>query len=161
MKGLRYIVIAAAVLALAIVGTASAKGLLFATTLSSAEEVPANDSAAFGIAQLALSADGKALHYKISVGNIQNVTQAHIHIGPPGINGPVVLFLYPSAPPAVLIPGAFDGVLNQGTATAADLRGPLAGQPLSALIEALESGNAYVNVHTSQFPGGEIRGQVD
>ncbi|MGH2603614.1 MAG: CHRD domain-containing protein [Dehalococcoidia bacterium] len=39
--------------------------------------------------------------------------------------------------------------------------GSLAGQPLSALIAQIQSGNAYVNVHTTQFPGGEIRGQLD
>ena len=55
--------------------------------------------------------------------------------------------------------------------TAADLVGPLAGQPLSALIDAIDAGNIYVNVHTNDFvdppntgagdfPGGEIRGQV-
>jgi hypothetical protein len=38
--------------------------------------------------------------------------------------------------------------------------GPLAGQPFSALINALNNGTAYVNVHTNQFPAGEIRGQV-
>jgi hypothetical protein len=55
--------------------------------------------------------------------------------------------------------------------TAADLVGPLAGQPLSALVTELRSGNAYANVHTNDglgdpntgpgdFPGGEIRAQL-
>ena len=55
--------------------------------------------------------------------------------------------------------------------TAGNLVGPLAGQPLSALVDAIEAGNAYVNVHTNDgvpptntgpgdFPAGEIRGQL-
>ena len=65
-----------------------------------------------------------------------------------------------------------DGVLAEGTITAADLVGPLAGHPLSDLIDAIQAGNAYVNVHTNDgvaptntgpgdFPGGEIRGQLE
>jgi hypothetical protein len=63
-------------------------------------------------------------------------------------------------------------LLAKGTFTAADLRGPLAGHPLSDLIAAIVAGNTYVNVHTDDgvappntgpgdFPGGEIRGQLD
>jgi hypothetical protein len=160
MKRLRYL-IAAVLLALVVVGTASATGQLFVANLSGAEEVPPRETIASGQALFSLSRDGKTLHFKIGAMNIANITQAHIHVGPRGANGPVVLWLYPDAPPATLIPGPFNGVLNRGAATAADLVGPFAGQPLSALIEALENGNAYVNVHTSQFPPGEIRGQVE
>ena len=67
--------------------------------------------------------------------------------------------------------GTENGVLSTGTITAADLIGPLAGQPLSALVDEIDAGNAYVNVHTNDgvvptnegpgdFPGGEIRGQM-
>ena len=63
--------------------------------------------------------------------------------------------------------GRFDGVLATGTITAADLVAPLAGHPLSDLVAAIQSGHAYVNVHTNDgvaptntgpgdFPGGEI-----
>jgi hypothetical protein len=38
--------------------------------------------------------------------------------------------------------------------------GPLAGQSLDALLAAMRDGDTYVNVHTTQFPGGEIRGQI-
>ncbi|PYV08229.1 MAG: hypothetical protein DMG07_26405 [Acidobacteria bacterium] len=62
-------------------------------------------------------------------------------------------------------------MLAEGTITAADLVGPLTGNPLSELITAMEDGNAYVNAHTNDgvaptntgpgdFPGGEIRGQI-
>lgn len=132
----------------------------YVSPLSGAEEVPANDSPARGLTKYQLSPDGTELSYRLIVANIENVLQAHIHVGPAGQNGPVVAFLYPDAPPAVLIPGRFDGVLATGTITAEDLRGPLAGQPLSALIAEMDAGNTYTNVHTSQFPGGEIRGQI-
>ena len=85
---------------------------------------------------------------------------AHIHLAPAGANGPVVAWLYPSAPPLQLIPGRYQGVLAEGTITADDLVGQLAGSALEALVEELTTANAYVNVHTSQFPGGEVRGQI-
>jgi hypothetical protein len=128
--------------------------------LSGGEEVPAVETNARGVAIFQLSKDGLSLKFKLIAANIENVSQAHIHLAPAGANGPVVAWLYPDAPPAQLIPGRFNGVLAEGIITANDLVGPLAGQSLDALIEAMLEGNAYVNVHTSQFPGGEIRGQI-
>jgi hypothetical protein len=122
--------------------------------------VPPNDSLARGQTIFRLSADGQELRYRLVVANLDNVTQAHIHLAPAGVNGPVVAWLYPLAPPAQLIPGRSSGVLATGTITEGDLVGPLAGQPLSALVDAMEAGDTYVNVHTSQFPPGEIRGQI-
>jgi hypothetical protein len=97
----------------------------------------------------------------LNTANIENVTQAHIHLGPAGGTGGIVVWLYPGSPPLQLIPGRSDGVLATGVITAGDLVGALAGQPLSALMDAINAGNAYVNVHTLQFPPGEIRGQID
>ena len=133
----------------------------FRTHLTGAEETPPKATPAQGQAVFQLSADGTELRYRIIVADIQNVTQSHIHFGAPGVAGPPVLWLYPSAPPAQLIPGRSQGVLGEGVATAADLVGPFAGQALSVLVEALRTGGAYANVHTSQFPLGEIRGQIE
>jgi hypothetical protein len=132
----------------------------YGTNLSGGEEVPANTSLARGQAIFLLDHDGTALSYKLIVANIQNVLQAHIHRAAAGTNGPIVVWLYPSAPPAQLIPGRSQGVLNEGVITAANLVGPMAGQTLDDLLAELQAGNAYVNVHTSQFPPGEIRGQI-
>jgi hypothetical protein len=85
---------------------------------------------------------------------------AHIHLAPEGTNGPIVAWLYPSAPPAVLIPGRSDGILAVGTITEDDLVGPLAGMPLEALVAAMRAGLTYANVHTVNREGGEIRGQI-
>jgi CHRD domain len=141
----------------------------FVTHLTSAEEVPTIDCPGQGQAVFQLSADGEELRYRLIASNIENVVAAHIHIGPAGANGPVVLFLFGSAPPAG---GPQNGVLGEGTATAADLVGPLTGQPLSALVTNMRVGNTYTNVHTNDgvapantgcgdFPGGEIRGQIE
>jgi hypothetical protein len=162
MKRRSVLTVAALVAALGLAAAGGAVGTPAAhvAPLSGAEEVPVNDSKARGIGVVKLSADGESLAYRLNVANIQNVTQAHIHQAPPGENGPIVAWLYPPAPPAQLIPGRSSGTLQTGTITSADLVGPLAGKSLDALVAAMRSGNTYVNVHTSQFPPGEIRGQL-
>ena len=107
------------------------------------------------------SSDGTELSYRLIVANIEDVLMSHIHLAPAGANGPVVVWLYPEGGggPA-LIEGRFSGVLAAGTITADDLVGSLGGEPLSALVAELDAGNAYVNVHTSANPPGEVRGQI-
>ncbi len=133
----------------------------FRAHLSGDEEVPAVDTRAQGQAIFQLSRDGITLHYKLIVANIEDVLMAHIHLAPAGENGPIVVWLYPSAPPPQLIEGRFNGVLAAGAITAANLVGSLAGQTLEDLLAAIEAGETYVNVHTEAHPGGEIRGQID
>ena len=142
----------------------------FASHLTGAEEVPERACPGQGQAVYQLSKDGLELKYRLTASNINNVVAAHIHLGPLGVNGPVVLFLFGS-PPVPAGGGAQNGVLGEGTATAANLVGPLTGQPLSALVANMRSGNTYTNVHTNDgvaptntgcgdFPSGEIRGQI-
>ncbi len=139
-----------------------------AAPLTGGVEVPPNDTRARGNAHFDLSADGTQLSYKLIVANIDNVIAAHIHLAPPGVNGGVVAFLFGPKPAGG---GPSNGVIAEGTITAANLVGSLAGQPLSALINNLQSGNAYLNVHTNDgvappntgpgdIPGGEIRSQI-
>jgi hypothetical protein len=156
-----------------------ANGGNYGTPLSPGEEVmPAgvvNTSNARGSAIFQLNADGTELSYKLIVANIDNAFMAHIHMANAGVNGGIVVWLYPSTTPNAPGPvgaGRLDGVIAEGTITAADLVGALANQPLSSLIAALSNGGAYVNVHTNDgvaptntgpgdYPGGEIRGQVE
>jgi hypothetical protein len=120
-----------------------------------------NDSRAQGQANFKVSDDGSEIRFKLMVANIENVTQSHIHCcaGTEG-NAGIVVWLYPAAPPAQLIPGRSQGVLAEGVITRSSLVGILAGEPLSVLLDRIQSGLAYVNVHTTQFPPGEIRGQM-
>jgi hypothetical protein len=133
----------------------------FGTHMTGAEETPPRPSRAQGQLILRLEADGTALSYKLLVANIVDVTQAHIHLAPPGAPGAIIAWLYPAAPPPQHIPGRFQGVLAEGVITDADVVGPLAGQGVAGLVAAIRAGNAYANVHTVQFPPGEIRGQID
>jgi hypothetical protein len=163
---MRRITILMTLLAMALLGTsvptATAVGQVqtFVAPASGEQEVPPNDSRARGQAVFQLDADGATLHYRLIVANLHDVTMAHIHLAPAGANGPVVVWLYPDGPPAQLIPGRSSGVLAAGTITAGDLVGPLAGMSLADLVDEMQAGNTYVNVHTSAFPAGEVRGQI-
>ncbi|MBN2593636.1 MAG: CHRD domain-containing protein [Sedimentisphaerales bacterium] len=131
----------------------------FAAELSGA--AAGTDSQAIGQASFELHPDDNSISYRLEVHGIENVNMAHIHIAPdPGGDGPPAIWLYPSTPPALLIPGEFSGVLAEGIFTAADFIGPLEGGTLDDLIAAIEDNRAYVNIHTEQFPAGEIRGQL-
>lgn len=123
--------------------------------------MPVRDTGAQGQAIFQVNEDGTAISYKLIVANIENVTQAHIHLAPAGMNGGIVAWLYPAAPPAQLILGRTQGILGEGEITESSLVGTLGDKPLSDLLDAMRNGGAYVNVHTSQFPPGEIRGQID
>ena len=98
-------------------GAAAANGGNFGTPLSAAEEVmPAgvvNESLARGNAIFQLNAEGTALSYRLSVANIENVFMAHIHRGPVGTNGPIVVWLFPSTAPVQGATGGgrVDGVI--------------------------------------------------
>ena len=156
---------------------ANANGGNFGTPLSADEEPPVaviNESQARGNAIFQLNRDGTTMSYQLIVANIEYVTQAHIHIAAAGVNGPIAVWLYPRTSPPANPPGGgrIDGVIATGTFTAANFIGPLANQPMSALVAAIQAANAYVNVHTSvdannvptgpgDFPGGEIRGQLE
>ena len=126
-----------------------------------AERPTPNDSTAQGQAVFQVNADGSAIHYQLLVGNIENVTQAHIHCCATP-KGPAESWCgsIPAPRRRSSFPGRSQGVLGEGLITQSSLVGGLAGQPLSVLLDQIASGLAYVNVHTSQFQPGEIRGQI-
>lgn len=135
----------------------------WSTHSNGSEEVPVRDSQGQAQAIFQLSQDGTELEYKLIASNIVDVTQSHIHCGPPGVNGPIVVFLYGFGPTV-----SPNGVLAQGTITNANVI-PRADSPacpggvanLEDVIEKMNTGGAYVNVHTVVFPGGEIRGDIE
>ena len=140
-----------------------------------------SDSKAQGQAIFRVNDDGVTVDFRLIASNIDNVVQAHIHCGRRGTNGPINQWLYPNtgSGPALTGPtGSQNGVLATGTfstagraCTAASLGQPATNPPVP-LLTAIRDGLAYVNVHTNDgaapantgpgdFPGGEIRGQID
>jgi hypothetical protein len=127
--------------------------------LTGDSEVPPVSTEATGEATFQFIEDNTELSYVVNVSAIDNVIAAHIHQGDETENGPIVLTLYNESDQQ-LPEGAITGVLTAGNATATDLEGPLAGQDLDNLIGVINEGDAYVNVHTTDYPDGEIRGTI-
>ena len=110
---------------------------------------------------------GGKMEYALVVSKIKNVSAAHVHCAAAGVNGPVGVTLYMGTAGS----GKVEGVLARGTFTAPDAGNGCGWTTLDQVVEAMASGNAYVNVHTNDgvdptntgpgdFPGGEIRGQI-
>ena len=135
------------------------------------------DSRAQGQAEFRVSADGSNVDFQLIASNIDNVIMAHIHCGRFGENGPIVMWLYPViGPTGAQGPngtGPQNGVLASGTFSPVGVTCPASavGEDLP-LLDAIRAGLTYVNVHTNDgvdpvntgpgdFPGGEIRGQLD
>lgn len=156
--------IAIPLLLLALPLCAAAEGTHYAATLTGNSEVPSISTRGSGTFRAYIASDG--LHYQLTYSGLEGgaASASHIHLGQRHTNGGVIAFLCSSAavpgiPSCPAAPARVTGIL-----TSANVVGP-AGQGISpgefrALIKALGNGTAYVNVHTAQFPGGEIRGSV-
>jgi len=127
----------------------------FFADLEGSQQVPPVRTSASGQATFQFNGANRRVTFRLTLRNIQRVFAAHIHLGRPRQNGPVI------APMLMVTPSIS---LNQGqvmgTITQSDLTGPLEGQTIEDLIDEMEAGNTYVNAHTEQFPDGEIRGQI-
>lgn len=128
----------------------------FHSKLTGGEETPVVKTKAKGEAVFHLSRDGKEIGYKLTVSDIENVSAAHIHMGKKGVEGPPLAGLFAGPKKE----GKFSGVLAEGTLTDKDLMGSLSGKSVHDLVKVMKSGDTYVNVHTDEYPDGELRGQI-
>ncbi|HYJ88901.1 MAG TPA: CHRD domain-containing protein [Pyrinomonadaceae bacterium] len=136
--------------------------------LSGFEEVPAISTTGNGEFRARIDKAETEIAYSLSYSDLQGtVTQAHIHLGQAGVNGGISAFLCSNLGngPAGTQPCPSPPATITGTITAADVIGPT-GQGISAgeldeLIVAIRAGKTYVNVHSSIWPNGEIRSQID
>ena len=162
-------VIAVAVGMLLVSAPAGAQGSrTLKANLEPFEEVPAVSSVAGGEFRARISGDGSSIEYELSYDGLEGaVQQAHIHLGQMSVNGGISVFLCQTAgfaDPTGLAPTCLQSGTVSGTITAANIIGPggqgIAAMELAELVAAIRSGVAYANVHSTKFPGGEIRGQV-
>ncbi len=150
--------------------------LRFSTRLSTFNEVPPKANGANGTFRAKLSEDGTTLSWTFTWSGLSGPPMfAHIHFGLEGNNYPVMTFFcggpkgnadIPQKPDC---PQTTSGSIS-GTTTAADIialntPGATTDQALdlhdfAGFIRALGAGSAYANMHTTRFPGGEIRGQI-
>ena len=139
----------------------------FKARLRGYQEIPAISTGARGTFKAVLSADGTSLSYELTYSGLSStVLQAHIHFGQKDVNGGISAWLCGTAglPGPAGTPTCPQSGTVSGTIDASDVVGP-AGQGIAAgefaeLLAAMEAGVTYANVHSSMFPGGEIRGQI-
>ena len=120
-----------------------------------------------GTLDLRLNENTQTLTFTLKFQNLGSaVTQSHVHFGKIHTPGGVMVFFCSNlaTAPSGTQPCPASGGTVTGTLTAADVQA-IAGQNVpagdfNAVAAALMSDTAYVNVHTTNFPAGEIRGQV-
>jgi hypothetical protein len=120
----------------------------------------ATERTATGFADFDAGFTSVRVHVRVS--DPTNVVAAHFHCGKPGENGPIVFGLI-SPGPLTLQGDTIRGILTNANANAAANCIPLIGRPvnnIAALALAMREGLVYLNIHTSSFPAGEIRGQM-
>ena len=125
----------------------------FSAKLSGKEEVPPNQSPSAGLAWVKITDDKIA--YEVNVTDMDKVNAAHIHLAEAGKNGPIVLTLFQGGPTEQV-----NGTVGEANVTSSNLEGPMKGKEVTNLVTAIKNGTTYVNVHTTDFPNGEIRGQL-
>ena len=141
--------------------------------LTGYEEVPSVSTVAEGEFHARISKDDSQIDYELSYSDLEGtVQQAHIHIGQKGVNGNIVLWLCGNPGPGITPPAGTPACPAPpatviGSLTAANVVPPptgvgqgIAAGEFAEVLRALRAGKTYVNVHTSKFPGGEIRSQI-
>jgi CHRD domain len=142
----------------------------FGALLIGYEEVPPVLTTGSGTVQLTISTARTSIHYSLSYSGLSSaVTQAHIHFGERPVNGGIIVFLCDNTGKAPQgVPACPNSGTVTGTLTAIDVNPPNDPEPVTTqgiapgeftgLLRAIEHDDAYANVHTSNFPAGEIRG---
>jgi hypothetical protein len=130
----------------------------FIAELKSEMVVPPVTSNATGVAYFQLDMEDNKIEYILIATDLDNAKAAHIHIGKEGEkNGTVIVTLYkPFKPPRHL--GRILSVDDNITSDI--LEGPLLGKQLSVLVNFMNNRTTYVDIHSQEYPDGELRGQI-
>lgn len=152
----------AVVVVLTILGSSACSGdpqEKYIAELRGSNEVPANSSTAVGRVVLLVSRDASYAEYSVEQSGLSGgIRGGHFHRAAAGANGPIVLsfFFDPTTGSAINgpTPGTTDLELNGSIGRTINKT------QLDTILADLRAGNLYANIHTPQFVGGEIRGQL-
>lgn len=138
--GVSFVVIAAT---LAIASAAVAGGRPFSTSLTGAAEIPGpGDPDGSGSISLTINPGAEQVCYDVHVENLDEVILGHIHVGTADVAGPIVVDLMPE----------IDASGNGSKCVHGDR---------STLVAIIANpAGYYVNIHTTVFPAGAVRGQL-
>ena len=167
-------VAALGIAAFALAGGSGAGFNHLSATMSGYQEVPAVSSTGTADFMADVSKDGSSIAWQLSYSGLEGaVQQSHIHFGQRSVNGGISVFLCTNLGngPAGTQPCPQSGTIT-GTVTAADVSPAI---PATAgartqgidtgeygeLVRAIGAGKAYANLHTTTWPGGEIRAQLN
>ena len=144
-------------------------------TLIGYQEVPSVSTVATGTFVAEIGKDGESFDYTLEFSGIQGLTQqSHIHFAQRGVNGPIIIWLCgttlnipgvnntpgPTGTPTCPQSGVVTGHITAANVLPAAPTQQLAAGEIAEAIAAMRAGAAYVNVHSTISPGGEIRGQL-
>jgi len=172
MKGrLRLAVAVAVVTGLAVVVTAAIAGGTgeIREKLTGFEEDPQTISTTgTGTFHAQVDRAAQEISYQLEYADLEgDVTQAHIHFGGRAQSGGIAVFLcsnLPDPPPDTQAcppaPGAVSGTLDAANVIGPAAQGVEAGE-FDELVAAIRAGKTYANVHTTKYPAGEIRAQLE
>jgi hypothetical protein len=138
-----------------------------ADRLTGFEENPDISTPGKGRFEAEVDRQDRTIDYKLSYSRLEgDVLQAHIHFGKEAVNGGISAFLCSNLPsPPAGTPACPPSGTVAGTIEPADIIGPAEQglEPMSfgALVKAMKAESTYVNVHSSEWPGGEIRAQIE
>jgi hypothetical protein len=141
-------------------------------TMSGYQEVPAVSSTGTADFTADVSKDGSSISWQLSYGGLEGtVTQSHIHFGQRSVTGGISVFLCTNLGngPAGTQLCPQSGTIS-GTITAADVSAVAVATARAQgidngeydeLVRAIAAGKTYANIHTTKWPGGEIRAQLN
>jgi CHRD domain-containing protein len=159
-KSHRFFALSAVVVNLIAAPMVNSQTERFSASLAGANEVPPINSAGTAAFEMTIS---DTITFSLTFSGLSsNLVVSHLHFAPTKVAGGVMIFLCGGGnQPAC--PAATSGTIT-GTITAANVTGPSAqgitAGDLTSALEAVRDGLSYANMHTTTFPGGEIRGNV-
>lgn len=143
----------------------------FQLRLHGFQENPSISTTGRGAMRVHIDEDMERIEYRLEYSDLEGVlvsggivTAAHIHLGARYTNGGVVAFLCGGGgkPPCPSPAGEVEGVIEPADIVGPAGQGINAGEPtaFAEFVRAIRAGYTYANLHTTRWPGGEIRDQL-